>query len=160
MKVSSMSKVVLNLAGFVALGFLMLTAAACGERSADTATVTSEDPLPTPEPTRDVPVDWREIRPPVESLEIHVAESDPPQYFAEVVFELPQGCGETYEHEESRSGNTIVITATRLEAPYRQLHCTHLLSNHHFNFPLGTDFRSGETYTVHVNRATETFVAQ
>ena len=157
MKVSSMNKVVLNLAAFVTLGFLMLSAASCVGRS---ATVTSEDPLTTPEPTRDVPVDWREVLPSVESLEIHITESDPPLYFAEVVFKLPDGCGETYEHEESRSENTIIITATRLEAPYRQLHCTHLYSNHHFNFPLGTDFRSGETYTVHVNRATETFVAQ
>ena len=124
-------------------------------------TVSSSDPQPTPEPTRVVPADMVKVPAPIESVDIIVAESFPPQYFVHVVSGLPNGCVEFYGYEESRSGNAITITVTNLEpAPSEPVACTAIYLTHEFSVPLGTDFQPGETYTVKVNDVIETFVAQ
>ena len=124
-------------------------------------TVSSSDPQPTPEPTRVVPADMVKVPAPIESVEIIVAESFPPQYFVHVISGLPNGCVEFYGYEESRSGNAITITVTNLEpAPSEQVACTAIYLTHELSVPLGTDFQPGETYTVKVNEVIETFVAE
>ena len=124
-------------------------------------TVSSSDPSPTPEPTRIVPADMVKVPAPIESVEIIIAESYPPQYFVHVVSGLPNGCVEFYGYEESRSGNAVTITVTNLEpAPSEPVACAAIYLTHETSVPLGTDFRPGETYTVKVNEAVETFVAQ
>ena len=123
--------------------------------------VSSDDPLPTPEPTREVPDDMVQVPAPIDSVDIHVAESWPPQYFVEVVSGLPNACAEFHGYEESRSENSIVITVTNLApAPSQQVACAEIYRTHRTSIPLGSDFRSGETYTVQVNDTTNTFVAQ
>ena len=123
--------------------------------------VSSSDPLPTPEPTRVVPVDMVKVPAPIESVEIIVAESFPPQYFAHIVYGLPNGCVEFYGYEESRSGNTVAITVTNLKpAPSEPVACAAIYLTQELSVPLGKDFRPGETYTVTVNEVVETFVAQ
>ena len=118
-------------------------------------------PLPTPEPTRVVPADMVKVPAPIESVEIIVAESFPPQYFALVVSGLPNGCVEFHGYEESRSGNAITITITNLEPePSQPVACTAIYLTHEFSVPLGTDFQPGERYTVKVNDVIEEFVAQ
>ena len=98
---------------------------------------------------------------PIESVEIIVAESFPPQYFALVVSGLPNGCVEFYGYEEARSGHAITITVTNREpAPSEPVACTAIYLTHELSVPLGTDFQPGETYTVKVNDAIEEFVAQ
>ena len=124
-------------------------------------TVSSADPVPTPEPPRETPPDMEEVPAPLESVEIHIAESWPPQYFVEVISGLPNGCAEFNGYEESRAGNTIVISVNNLmPAPSQQVACTEEYRTHRISIPLGEDFQSGETYTVQVNDVSETFVAQ
>ena len=124
-------------------------------------TVSGSDPSPTPEPTSIVPSDMVEVPAPIESVEIIIAESYPPQYFVHVVSGLPNGCVEFYGYEESRSGNAVTITVTNLEpAPSEPIACAAIYLTHETSVPLGTDFQPGETYTVKVNEAVETFVAQ
>ena len=127
----------------------------------DQTVASSDDPTPTPEPPRAVPADMVEVPAPIESVDIFVAESFPPQYFVHVVSGLPSGCVEFYGYEESRSGNVITITVTNLEpAPSAMIACAAIYLTHEFSVPLGTDFEPGETYTVSVNDVTETIVAQ
>ena len=102
-----------------------------------------------------------EVMAPIYSVKINIAESFPPQYFVKVDSGLPAGCSEFYHQDESRSGNTVTITITNLSpAPVQQMPCAAVHGTHDFVIPLGTEFQSGETYTVHVNDTTETFEAQ
>ena len=45
-------------------------------------------------------------------------------------------------------------------APSEPVACTAIYLTHELSVPLGTDFQTGETYTVKVNDAIEEFVAQ
>ena len=124
-------------------------------------TVSSSDPTPQPEPTAPPPDDTIKAPAPIESVQINVAESFPPQYFVEVMAGLPNACAEFYGYEESRSGNTISITVTNLvPAPSAQVACAEIFTTHRISVPLGTEFQSGQTYVVDVNGTTETFTAQ
>ena len=126
-----------------------------------TPTLRPTIPLPPPEPTRAVPADMVKVPAPIESVEIIVAESFPPQYFVLVVSGLPNGCVEFHGYEESRSGNDITVTVNNLEpAPSEPVACTAIYLTHEFSVPLGTDFQPGETYTLKVNEAIKEFVAQ
>ena len=117
---------------------------------------------PTPEPTRPIPAGMVKVKAPIESVEIIVAESYPPQYFAHVISGLPNGCVEFYDYEETRSGNAITITVFNLEpAPSNNtLACAAIYLTHELGVPLGTDFEPGETYTVTVNGVVKTFTAE
>ena len=112
-------------------------------------------------PTTLAPVDKVKVAAPIESVDIIVAESYPPQYFVSVVSGLPGGCAEFYGYAEQRSGNVINITVSNLEpAPSVPVACTADYRYHEFSVPLGTDFEPGKTYTVKVNDVTRTFVAE
>ena len=125
-------------------------------------TVSSADPTLPPQPTPLVPEGMVKVPAPIESVEIIVAESFPPQYFAHVISGMPNGCVEFYGYEEARDGNTITVTVTNLEpAPSNNtLACAAIYLTHETGVALGKDFEPGETYTVKVNDVVETFVAQ
>lgn len=99
---------------------------------------------------------------PIESVDVIVAESFPPQYFVEVGYGLPSGCVQRDDYEVTRDGNRIDIAVTILmPAPDVMVACTMIYGYDSYNVPLGIDFQSGESYTVVVNDdRTETFVAQ
>ena len=103
-----------------------------------------------------------EVRAPIESVKINIAESFPPQYFAAIKSGLPSGCAKFNEYEVSRDGNTVSIEVTNMQpAEGQMVACTALYGYHDSNINLGSDFVGGETYTVVVNDSvTETFVAQ
>ena len=157
----------------MAIGGLALAAAACG----------GDDPTPTPAtdqsevlplapnpggPDPTVPPNGQnseyasvEVLAPIDSVNVLIAESFPPQYFVEVVSGLPSGCAEFNGHDVARDGTTIRITVNNLEPASEALVlCTAIYGMHQSNVALGSDFESGTEYTVHVNDATETFVAQ
>ena len=131
-----------------------------GWKSLTTAVAAAPGGL-TPQPTRPIPAGMVKVLAPIESVDINVAESYPPQYFAHVVSGLPNGCVEFYDYEETRSGNAITITVFNLEpAPSELIACAAIYRTHEFGVPLGTDFEPGETYTVTVNDVVKTFVAE
>ncbi|MCH8825828.1 MAG: hypothetical protein IIB16_02635 [Chloroflexi bacterium] len=103
-----------------------------------------------------------EVPAPIESVEINIAESFPPQYFVAIKSGLPSGCAEFRGYDVSREGNTVNIEVTNLEpAPGQLIACTAIYGYHDTNINLGSDFTGGETYSVVVNGlVTETFVAQ
>lgn len=97
---------------------------------------------------------------PIESVEVRIAESFPPQYFLDVVSGLPGGCASFDRHELSRVGDAIEVEVwNRIEAP-RDGACTTIYGFAEHAIALGIDFQPGRTYTVHVNTMTKTFVAQ
>ena len=115
-----------------------------------------------PEPTPVVSEGMVKVPAPIESVDIAVAESYPPQYFAHIVSGLPNGCVEFYGYEETRSGDTIEIAVTNLEpAPSNNtLACAAIYLTQETSVALGKDFQRGKEYTVKVNDFVESFVAQ
>lgn len=112
------------------------------------------DPLPTGD-------DWTNTPARIDSVEISVAESWPPQYFVQVVSVQPDGChtfdGYTVEREEQVIRIEVL---NRVPANLDELACTLAITMTESNVPLGTDFKSGAIYTVTVNGVTRTFEAQ
>ena len=146
--------------------FAIFAVAACSSPPASSvdSTVTpanGDNPsiLPTSEPSDEY--ETVEALAPIESVEINIAESFPPQYFLHVVPGLPSGCAKFNQYEMTRAGNEINVKVTNLvPAPDQLIACTDNYGFHESNIALGSDFEGGQTYTVHVNDATETFVAQ
>ena len=91
---------------------------------------------------------------PIESAEIMVLESAPPQYQLRVVSGLPRGSGcsqfNGYEIRRSES-NDIEVIVTHHEVADRMVMCTADFPIVETFVPLGSDFVSGEKYTVRVN---------
>ena len=125
-------------------------------------TVSSADPTMPPEPTPIISEGMVKVPAPIESVDIAVAESHPPQYFAHIVSGLPNGCVEFYGYEETRSGDTINITVTNLEPGPSSpaMACAAIYLTQETSVALGKDFESGKEYTVKVNEFVESFVAQ
>ncbi len=101
---------------------------------------------------------------PVESAEIMVLESAPPQYQLRVVSGLPKGSGcsqfNGYEIRRTTS-NEIEVAITHHEVADPMTICTADFPIVETVVPLGSDFESGEKYTVRVNSDKVTsFVAQ
>lgn len=97
---------------------------------------------------------------PIESIEVRVAESFPPQYFLDIVSGLPSGCATFDRYDVSRTGDTIEVKVwNRLEAPKNGA-CTAIYGTTKHAIALGADFQPGRAYTVHANAATKKFVAQ
>ena len=101
---------------------------------------------------------------PIESAEIMVLESAPPQYQLRVVSGLPKGSGcsqfNGYEIRRSES-NDMEVIVTHHEVADRMVMCTADFPIVETFVPLGSDFVSGEKYTVRVNSDTVTsFSAQ
>jgi len=99
---------------------------------------------------------------PIESIDILVMESFPPQYAVQIVSGLPSGCAAFLRAEVvERSGTTIRIeVVNRMPAPHASIACTMIYGTHESNVMLGSDFESGETYTVEVNDKATEFTAQ
>lgn len=94
----------------------------------------------------------RVVLAPIESAEIIIAESWPPQYFVWIISVQPDGCHQFDGYSEERMGNEIVIEVyNRLPDEDEEVACTMAVSTTETSVPLGTDFESGETYTITVN---------
>jgi hypothetical protein len=99
------------------------------------------------------------IRPaPIEEVDILFAESYPVQVFVKITGGLADGCTEFKELTQERDGKTITIKVTT-QRP-KDMMCTQEYRLFEKNASLGSDFISGETYTVKVNDYTTTFIMQ
>ena len=100
-----------------------------------------------------------EIRPaPIHEVRVNIAESYPPQVFVYIKGGLADSCTTFNEVTVERSGNTITIAVTTRH-PVDAI-CAQVYGYFEKNVALGSDFTSGETYTVIVNDQTTSFVMQ
>ena len=101
---------------------------------------------------------------PIVSAEVAILESFPPQYQLNVASRLPAGssCSQFDGYEiRRRETNEIEVVITHHQVSDQQAACTRDYPLVETNVPLGSDFESGEKYTVKVNSETVTsFVAQ
>jgi hypothetical protein len=109
--------------------------------------------------TSTTPEDDIEIRlAPIHDLQVNIAESYPPQVFVYIKGGLSDGCTTFHETTEERSGNIINITV-KTQRP-KDVECTQVYGYFEKNLNLGTDFISGQTYTINVNNEVISFVMQ
>ena len=101
---------------------------------------------------------------PIVSAEVAVLESAPPQYQLNVASRLPAGssCSQFDGYEiQRRETHEIEVVITHHQVSNQQAVCTRDYPLVETVVPLGSDFESGEKYTVRVNSETVTsFVAQ
>lgn len=92
---------------------------------------------------------------PIHEVEVNIAESFPEQIFVYIKGGLADGCTTFNAVETERSGTTIDITVTT-QRP-RDAVCIQVYGFFEQNVPLGSQFTSGQTYTVNVNDVTRSF---
>lgn len=100
------------------------------------------------------------VRAPIVRLSVRVAESFPPQYFADVTSALPDGCSRFARSAVRREGTTLYLDVFNTRPASDELRCTMLYGEHDESVALGSDFVAGTRYTVDANGTRQTFVAQ
>ena len=106
-----------------------------------------------------LPANTQRVDAPIDGLDIPVMESFPPQYLLQIQAGLPSGCAQKAGFEAARDGNTIKVKVYN-SMPKGAVACTMIYGMYDLNLNLGSDFVSGQTYTVVVNDKTTTFTAQ
>ena len=101
---------------------------------------------------------------PIESIDVLILESDPPQYMLSVVSGMPRGSGcsqfNRYEIRRKES-NRIDVVVTHHQIADPEIVCTADYPIVETQVPLGSDFETGAEYIISVNSDTITsFVAQ
>ncbi len=130
------------LAGLMPLG-------ACGGGALATTSTTPAAPV---EPGRIL------VRAPIVRVSLRVAESFPPQYFADVTSALPNGCAQFARFAVRREGNTVFVDVFN-SMPGEEIACTMIYGERDTAVPLGSDFVPGTTYLLDVNGTRQSFVA-
>ena len=102
----------------------------------------------------------REVRATIVRVSVRVAESYPPQYFADVTSALPDGCTQFSRFAVRREDRTLYVDVFVTRPASDAVMCTMIYGEHESAVPLGGDFSPGETYKLEVNGQRETFVAQ
>ena len=101
-----------------------------------------------------------EVRAPIVRVSVRVAESQPPQVFADVTSALPDGCTRFSRFSVRRAGRAIFVDVFNTRPVGDDVACTMIYGEHESAVPLGSDFEPGERYTLDVNGTRESFVAQ
>jgi hypothetical protein len=114
-----------------ALAFILLTVTAVGCRSA-------------------------EIRlAPIHEVQVNFGESHPPQVIVYIVGRLSDACTTFYELTTERDDSEVNIELTTQRA--KEADCAQVSELFEKTVNLGSDFVSGETYTINVNDKTISF---
>jgi len=92
---------------------------------------------------------------PIHEVNISIAESYPPQVLVYIKGGLADSCTSFHELTTKRKGNIITIEITT-ERPKKQP-CAQVYGYFEKNVNLGSDFTSGESYTIIVNDETFDF---
>ena len=151
----------------IGITVIVVSAAACGSSGDESATPTAQPtstpsagglPQPAPDDGLSEPATVAVLAP-IDDLEIIIAESFPPQYFLRIVSGLPNACHKFNGYVVERAGKSIEVTVTNT-MPAEVRACAEVYGMVETNVALGTDFESGESYTVSVNGVTESFEAQ
>ena len=103
--------------------------------------------------------DTMEIRlAPIDEVDVRIAESYPPQVFVYILGGLADSCTSFHDLTTKRDGKTINIKVQTIRP--KDAECAQVYGSFEKNVPLGSDFTSGETYTVKVNDKETTFTMQ
>jgi len=102
----------------------------------------------------------KEVRARIVRVSVRVAESFPPQYFADIVSALEDGCARFSRTETRRAGDTIAVDVFNTRPAAEGLACTMIYGEKETAVPLGSDFTPGNSYSLDVNGTRETFTAQ
>ena len=99
---------------------------------------------------------------PIDTVDVVVGESAPPQYFLRVVSIQQDGCRDFDGYEVTRDGNRILVDVTNKQPEDMSVVlCLMIYKTTESNIALGSDFEAGETYEVIVNgEKMQEFVAQ
>lgn len=97
---------------------------------------------------------------PSESVMIISTRSLPPQYVVKIISGLPGGCAQFDGYTMVREGDDIRISVTNLmPSPEAPVLCTQIYAYHDTSINIGSDFKGGVKYSIHVNDfPAETFV--
>jgi hypothetical protein len=102
----------------------------------------------------------REVRAEIVRVSVRVAESHPPQYFADVVAALPNGCTRFARTALRRAADVVTVDVFVTVPADPGAMCTMIYGEHESAVALGSDFRPGARYVLDVNGTREEFVAQ
>jgi hypothetical protein len=102
----------------------------------------------------------REVEAPVESFDLLILESFPPQYNVEIVSGLSNGCHLFERYETVRNDTDIRIIVWNTVLVDDDTVCAEIYGMHTGGVTIGSDFESGTEYTLTVGDKTETLVAQ
>jgi inhibitor of cysteine peptidase len=109
--------------------------------------------------TDSTPAEDLEIRlAPIHEVRVNIAESYPPQVIVYVEGGLSDGCTTFHSLKTERNGDTINIEVTT-QRPKGAV-CAQVYGFFEKNVNLGSDFVSGETYTINVNDYNTSFEMQ
>ncbi len=101
-----------------------------------------------------------QVQAPIESVEVLIMESFPPQYSVVAVSGLPNACVSFAGYRVDRNGDTVQIEVINWKPSRSDVACAEVYDTVTTTITLGSEFNPGHTYTVAVNNVTETFVAQ
>jgi len=129
-----------------ALGAALVACAACSE--------------PARAPDREIPIsERREVRATIVRASVRIAESFPPQYFADITSALEDGCTRFSRTALRREGDIVFVDVFNTR-PARDVACTMIYGEKETAVALGSDFTPGVAYTLDVNGTRERFVPQ
>jgi hypothetical protein len=112
-------------------------------------------------PAAAAPAARKEVPAPIEAAEVQIRESAPPQYGVRIVVGLPSGCAEFSRVEVVRQDAVVEVTVWNTVPSDTNVACAMIYGTTEKNISLGSDFTSGQTYTVRVNGEDKaTFTAQ
>lgn len=98
---------------------------------------------------------------PIESADIQIRESSPPQYALEIVSGLPSGCAQLSRIDVADGREPIEVTVWNSVPAADDVVCTMIYRTARNTVTLGSDFESGRTYRVRINGEVElSFTAQ
>jgi hypothetical protein len=101
-----------------------------------------------------------EARAEIVRVSLRVAESHPPQYFADVVSALPNGCTKFSRFAVRRAAEVVFVDVFVTVPEDPAALCTMIYGEHESAVPLGSDFRPSARYLLDVNGTRQEFVAQ
>lgn len=117
----------------------------------------AEPAQPAAEPVQPAAAGRTEVRAPIVRVALRVAESHPPQYFADVVSALPDGCTQFARFAVRREGDVVFIDVFNAVPADPTTMCTMIYGERESAVPLGSDFRPGAKYTLDVNGTRQPF---
>jgi hypothetical protein len=101
-----------------------------------------------------------QVEAPVESLELVISKSLPPQYSVRVVTSQRNGCVELDGYSVKRAGDLVEVRMTNSEPFSNDVVCTQVFKTTETVVELGSDFQRGVEYTLRVNGKDQKFMAQ